>query len=151
MPKRMIVPSVNLLEATTGTRDRRSARTHPTPVTPAAITEQFGRLDRVTDVAVGQDVQHARYGPAVGVVDIGDTAVRDRAGREEGEGRVGQGRVGGIARLAGYLEAAVDAGRPRADPRRLSEDSVHDQMLIWAVCRSARTSVRFPSSRLYSL
>jgi hypothetical protein len=81
----------------------------------AAVAEQFGRLDRVADVAVGQDVQHAGNGAASGLVDVGDPAARDRARREKRISRVGERCVGGVAGFAGDLQAAIDARRGSPD------------------------------------
>ena len=94
----------------------------------AAVAEQFGRLDRVADIGVGQDVEHAGGGPAGAVVDPGDPAAGNRARREKGIGRVGERRVRGVVRLAGDFEAAVDARRRGPDLHYLC----HDQMLSWA-------------------
>src|SRR5437764_8991834 len=113
----------------------------------AAVAEQLGRLYCVARIAIGQDVQHARHGAAGAVVDVDDVAASDRAGRKEGIDGVGQRHIGGVAGLAGNLQAAVDARRGAADFGCL----LHDQMLSWAASRRARTKVRLPSSGLWSL
>src|SRR5215472_7851975 len=116
----------------------------------AAIAEQLCRLDCIPDIAMGQNVQHTGHDAAVAlvaVVDFGDAAACDGARHEKRIGRMGQRDVGGIARLAGNFEAAVDAQRWRADFR----SRVHYQTLSWLACNSARTRVRLPSSGLKSL
>ncbi len=72
--------------------------------------ERLRRLRLTADIVVSEDIEHAGDRPRRLQLERLDPAARDRAGHEPGEGRMRDRFIGGVARRAGHLGRAIDAG-----------------------------------------
>ena len=80
----------------------------PAAVRPTALHQVADRADRVADLLVGENEQHAGHRPRGGAVDAGDPPAGDRADHKRGMRHVRQDLVAREVRSSADLERTVD-------------------------------------------